>query len=208
MAARSLSMSLSRTRNFSFITELPVVLDCPGDRADPRAQVHVSFKGLLERPPEGGLRLDIVAVDRHVHVGAWMETSGLEDGAEEIDGTDRREARSRPADRLLRPFEHRPPERFPLRPQLALALGMILTVGSEGRFVHHPLSVPSSEYTNSGSWLIRSRTRFEAVTPRRRTGRVGASVRRRRSRAQRAMEPPWQTGTGKVRERVTVVKSA
>lgn len=63
-------------------------------------------------------------------------------------------------------------------------------------------------HPNSTSCTIRPCTRFEAVTPRRRTGRRGASVLRRRSRAQSTMSAGWWTGSGGVRERVMVVKSA
>src|SRR5436853_416538 len=109
MLARSFWMLRSRTRNFSFIGQLPIILDCLGDRADPRAQVHIPFEDVLESTPEGSLRSEVIAVDRHVHVGVRTKTTGLQDRAEEVDGMDGGEPRSRPADGLPGPFEHRLP---------------------------------------------------------------------------------------------------
>ncbi len=60
---------------------------------------------------------------------------------------------------------------------------------------------------NSGSWASVPATRFEAPTPSSRTGRRAASVLPSSSRAQTAIVPPSATGSGRVRERVTVSKS-
>jgi len=67
---------------------------------------------------------------------------------------------------------------------------------------------PRRHSSKSGSCQAPSVVRFEAVTPSRRTRRAPASVLARSSTAVRPRASGESTGVGRVRERVTVVKSA
>jgi hypothetical protein len=120
----------------SFIAELPSLLDGPGDRTDPRAKIDVSFQSFFQHPPERGLYLDIVAVDRHVDIRVRTKLPRLKERTEEVDGLNGREQRSRTAYRVPHPLQHSQTKRLPLLSQLAVAADVVLAKGAEGGFVH------------------------------------------------------------------------
>src|SRR5689334_18474619 len=136
MASRSLRMLRSRTRYFSFIAELASLAHRPGDRSDPRAKVDIPLQGVFQHPPEGGLHLDVLAVDGHVDIRVRTKTSSLQDRAEEVHGLDRRKERGQASDRLSRPLQDLQTKRLPLLPDLTIPAGVVLAIGKEGGFVH------------------------------------------------------------------------
>src|SRR5215203_285972 len=143
MASRSLWMLRSRTRNFSFIAELPRGLHRPCDRSHPRPEIDVPLERLLQDPPERSLHFDVVTVDRHVYVGIRPETARLEDRPEEMNGPDRREAGGRQADSPSRLLQHPETELLLLSAEIPVPLGVVLAVGIKRGCVHHVTVYPA-----------------------------------------------------------------
>jgi len=97
-----------------------------GDRPHPRPQVHISLQLFLESTPERGFGLQVVAVHCDIHVRELVKAAGLENRAEEVNGTNGREPWRPTPDRPARSVQDISPQSFPLLPALLLAAGVVL----------------------------------------------------------------------------------
>ena len=106
------------------------------DNPDSWDKIDIPFERIFQHPPERGLHLDVVAIDRHVDIRIRTELSGLKKRAEEVDSLNGGEPRSRPANRVPSTIQYLQTESLPLLPYLAVAAGVVLAEGAEGGFVH------------------------------------------------------------------------